>query len=224
MSKSLYFIALLALIFVGCNQSDFKEDQRSKGTVAILGTLDCSVQIELENGDLLLPQNWTDFKLVSGDEVEIDYRIIGENNRCGGSNCLLTNVSVIKNASLEAPDYIDLYVSNYDSLKNDPVTVSKAYIEDDKLIVELSYGGGCTEHSINLVRVHGWCATPPIPPPSFQIRHDANNDDCEAWISKTYQFDISRLQEGNESPVKISFSASGYGDDYFHTNLIYNYE
>jgi hypothetical protein len=124
----------------------------------------------------------------------------------------------------DVKEYVDLNFSNYDSLKNDPVTINAVKVEGDLLIVNLSYGGGCKEHIIDLARVHPWCGTPPLPPPSFQIRHDANNDACEAWITETLQFDISRLRESGESPVTFSFSAIGYGDDHFQEELSYEFE
>ncbi|WP_339736969.1 NigD-like C-terminal domain-containing protein [uncultured Sunxiuqinia sp.] len=121
-------------------------------------------------------------------------------------------------------DYVDLNVFNYDSLKNDPVTINTVKVKGDLLIVNLSYGGGCKEHIIDLAHVHPSCGTPPLPPPSFQIRHNANNDACEAWISETLQFDISRLRESGESPVTFLFSAAGYGDEHFQKELSYEFE
>jgi len=121
-------------------------------------------------------------------------------------------------------DYVDLNFSNYDSLKNDPVTINTVSLDGNLLIVSLSYSGGCEEHTIDLARLHPWCGTPPLPPPSFQIRHNANNDACEAWITETLQFDISPLRESGESPVTFFFSATGYGDKHFQKELSYEFE
>ncbi|KOH42535.1 hypothetical protein [Sunxiuqinia dokdonensis] len=121
-------------------------------------------------------------------------------------------------------DYVDLNFSNADSLMNDPVKINTVKVEGDLLIVNLSYGGGCKVHTIDLARVHPWCGTPPLPPPSFEIRHNANNDFCEAWFTETLQFDISRLRESGESPVTFTFSATGYGDEHFQKELSYEFE
>ena len=123
-----------------------------------------------------------------------------------------------------ASDYVDLYFYNYDSLENDPVKINDVFIDGDLLVINLSYSGGCKDHVINLIRDNPWCGTPPLPPPTFAIRHDANDDLCEAWITKTFKFDISKVQEGNESPLKIIFQANEYGNDFFFTELTYIYE
>ncbi|WP_159517889.1 hypothetical protein [Sunxiuqinia indica] len=124
----------------------------------------------------------------------------------------------------ETEEYVDLYFYNYDSLRNDPVSINDVVIEGDKLIISLSYSGGCAEHEFNLARIHPSCGTPPLPPPTFQLKHNANGDACEAWITDTLAFNISRLQASEESPVTISFSANEYYDEYFQTNLDYSYE
>jgi hypothetical protein len=121
-------------------------------------------------------------------------------------------------------NYVDLNVSNYDSLANDPVKINSVKIEGDYLVVNLSYGGGCKEHVIDLARMHPWCGTPPLPPPTFEIRHNANEDPCEAWFTETFKFDLSPLKEEGESPMKIAFNAKEYSDGHFHKELSYSYE
>ncbi|WP_321287508.1 NigD-like C-terminal domain-containing protein [uncultured Sunxiuqinia sp.] len=124
----------------------------------------------------------------------------------------------------ETEEYIDLYVNNFDSLENDPVTINEVLIEGDLLIVNLSYSGGCAEHEFNLARIHPSCGTPPLPPPTFELKHNANGDLCEAWLTDTLAFDISRLRNSEDSQMTISFSANEYNDEYFHFNLNYRYE
>ena len=57
-----------------------------------------------------------------------------------------------------------------------------------------------------------FCAwvTPPLPPPTFEIRHNANNDLCEAFFTKELRFDISKLiEEGETEFVLIAKSTDG---------------
>lgn len=127
-------------------------------------------------------------------------------------------------SSSSPTDYILLGMSNYDSLKNDPVKINNAYIEEDTLVVNLNYSGGCQDHIIDLARLMPWCGTPPLPPPTFEIRHNSNDDLCEAWITQTLKYNISPLKDELESPIEIIFQAQGYGDDHFHKQLTYSYE
>ncbi|HKJ43126.1 MAG TPA: NigD-like C-terminal domain-containing protein [Sunxiuqinia sp.] len=121
-------------------------------------------------------------------------------------------------------DYVILNASNYDSLQNDPVKINEVHIEKDTLIINLSYSGGCEDHIIDLARLMPWCGTPPLPPPTFEIRHNSKGDLCEAWITQTLKYDISPLQDELESPVQIIFQAREYNDDYFHKQITYSYE
>ena len=215
-----FWLILAIVLFVGCEDTTIDKHLTEVGTVFVSGgIMNCHTWIELDNGEKLLPQNWTDYQLVSGDRVSIQYEIIDKTTSCEGTDCLLFDVDL-----LSGKPYVDLNFSNYDSLKNDPVTINTVKVEGDLLIVNLSYGGGCKEHIVDLARLHPWCGTPPLPPPSLQIRHNANNDACEAWITETLQFDISRLRESGESPITLSFSAAGYGDDPFQKELSYEYQ
>lgn len=99
--------------------------------------------------------------------------------------------------------YVELNYSNYNSLKTDPLSLINAKIDGDCLILTLQYGGGCKEHQIDLALIQPECGTPPLPPPTFEIRHNANDDVCKALITKEYSFDISGIRE--EGKNKIDF-------------------
>ena len=66
------------------------------------------------------------------------------------------------------------------------------------LVLTLQYGGGCKEHQIDLALIQPECGTPPLPPPTFEIRHNANDDVCKALITKEYSFDISGIRENGK--------------------------
>lgn len=121
------------------------------------------------------------------------------------------------------PDYKELYYINSDSLKTDPVNVSDVKIEGDCLRLTLQYSGGCAEHEVDLVLMVPECATPPLPPPNFQISHDANGDMCEAWITKEYSFDISGLREEGKNKTDFVLTARNAEGEVRSTTYTYNY-
>ncbi len=72
---------------------------------------------------------------------------------------------------------------------SDPLIIRKAFIEEEKLHIQVTYSGGCEEHTFELL----WPEhTPQIYP--FQLRvyliHDAHGDLCEAAISETLTVDL----------------------------------
>lgn len=117
--------------------------------------------------------------------------------------------------------YVDLDSSNYDSLRTDPITIIEAKIEGDCLKLKLQYGGGCKEHQVDLALIHPWCGTPPLPPPTFEIRHDSNNDLCKALITKEYSFDISGIKE--QGKTKVDFILSVRNSSGTITDKTYTY-
>jgi len=119
--------------------------------------------------------------------------------------------------------YVDLNFSNYDSLRTDPITVVNAKIEGDCLKLTLRYGGGCKEHKVDLALIHPWCGTPPLPPPTFEIRHDANGDACKALVTSEYSFDISGIKEKGKNQIDFVLNAKNSSGDWQNYPYTYNY-
>lgn len=112
----------------------------------------------------------------------------------------------------DCSSYKEISFLNYDSLKSDPITLLSATIEGDCLKLTLQYGGGCEEHQVDLALILPVCGTPPLPPPTFEIRHDAKGDACKALITEEYSFDLSGIREDGKSETEfilISKDSSG---------------
>jgi hypothetical protein len=119
---------------------------------------------------------------------------------------------IILNQENDCAAYKQISYLNYDSLKSDPITFVNAVIEGDCLKLTLKYAGGCLEHQVNLALILPDCGTPPLPPPTFEIRHDAKGDACKALITKEYGFDLSGIREEGKSATEfilISKDSSG---------------
>ncbi|MFY9151327.1 MAG: NigD-like C-terminal domain-containing protein [Prolixibacteraceae bacterium] len=95
--------------------------------------------------------------------------------------------------------YIQLSFLDYNRMKEDPYQISEAKLSGDCLIITLKYSGGCKDHQVDLALILPECATPPLPVPTFEIRHNANDDLCEALITKEYSFDISGIKEAGKT-------------------------
>ena len=74
---------------------------------------------------------------------------------------------------------------------SDPFTINSVTIDDQKLkmFIEVSYAGGCKKHEFNLVWPDAIIA---IYPPQFSIilNHDANGDNCEAYLTELLEIDL----------------------------------
>jgi len=119
--------------------------------------------------------------------------------------------------------YVELNWSNYDSLKSDPITVLGIDIGDECMYLTLQYGGGCAEHKVDLALILPECGTPPLPPPTFEIRHDANGDGCKALITKDYSFDLTGIREEGKNSVDFVLNARNADGEMSSTTYTYNY-
>jgi hypothetical protein len=105
----------------------------------------------------------------------------------------------VETAQDNCTKFVKLSYFTYDSLKTDPLNVMSSKVEGDCLLLTLQYGGGCKEHQVDLALILPECGTPPLPPPTFEIRHNANGDACKALITKEYSFDISGIKENGKN-------------------------
>lgn len=204
--RILFIISFTVLIgILSCNKNE-DETLYSTGIVIASGGLyDCPYQIILDDDSHLYPVNnevLIPFK--SGQQISFSYKLVND------STCsIATSIEIIELESMDCLAYADLYFYNYDSLKNDPITLINANIENDCFILELSYSGCTTDHPIDLSRSHPSCGTPPLPPPTFFINHDSRDEKCKMLVTKSLSFDLTPLKdEGNDVEFNVYYSAT----------------
>ncbi len=110
--------------------------------------------------------------------------------------------------------YVDLYFYNYDSLPNDPIFVQDYKLEGSNLKVIVGYSGCSGNHPIELVLMHPSCGTPPIPPPTFSLRHDGIGQLCDRYVTDTVYFDLSNVIDSTKEETQIQFCYHISGADY----------
>jgi hypothetical protein len=119
--------------------------------------------------------------------------------------------------------YTDLNFSNFDSLKYDPITVININVVGDCLEIKVSYGGCTTDHPIELAYMHPWCGTPPLPPPTFEIKHDSRGELCKMLVTNNLSFDLTPLREDSTSEVAFSVYWNSGNDSIKSIDLLYSY-
>lgn len=191
MKRIIYLLLLVATIFTACNKEVEEITLMDSGTVVnYAGAGNCGFVIELDNGGKIQPLFFPDgFVFSEGQRVLVEYsemqNIVSTCDRGIASE-------IISIEELSCTPYIDLYFDNYDSLARDPIYLNDAFIDGNCLQIELSYSGGCKDHTIDLALMHPWIdGSSSIP--TFEIKHDANGDMCEALFTKQMRFDLSPL-------------------------------
>jgi hypothetical protein len=199
MKRILFIFVLIAFTITSCQNDDEIKLSETGMVVDYAGAGNCGFVIELENGSRIQPLYFPEgFTFSQGQRVQVEY-------------VELTNVvspcdrgipaEIVQIEELNCAPYVDLYFSNYDSLARDPVYLHEAFVDGDCLQIKLSYSGGCKEHTIDLARMHPWTASSSSVP-TFEIRHNANGDMCEAYFTKELRFDLTTLKmEGKKEFV-----------------------
>jgi len=103
-----------------------------------------------------------------------------------------------------------------DTTLSDPFEIQEATITGNKLLLKISYAGGCQEHSFQLIGANQISKSlPPIR--SIRLIHDGNQDACKAKIIKDIEIDISELCYKNETNSSIYLQLQGWKENLPYT-------
>lgn len=67
-------------------------------------------------------------------------------------------------------------------------------IEDDCLVLEVGYSGGCTDHEFTSCWDQSFAESNPVQA-WLWVDHEAFDDLCQAYIQTTVSFDLTELRE-----------------------------
>jgi len=210
MRKLVNLFFFIAFAFVGCQQDEEIILQDSGVVIDYAGAGNCGFVIELDMGNRIQPLYYPEgFSFTNGQRVLVEYVEL-PNVISGCDRGLACEIKYVEELNCAA--FVDLYFNNYDSLARDPVYIHEAFVDGDCLQIKLSYSGGCQEHTIDLARMHPWTASS-TNIPTFEIRHDANQDFCEAMLTQEFRFDLKSLKEEGVEEFVLTAKLTG-GDDY----------
>ncbi|NQU51074.1 MAG: NigD-like N-terminal domain-containing protein [Bacteroidetes bacterium] len=201
MKQIIIILFLFSIALVSCQQEEEITFYETGVVVDYAGAGNCSFIIELDNGSRIQPLYYPKgFTFTHGQRVLVEY--VELPNVIAG--CDRGTATEIKYAEeLSCAPFVDLYFENYDSLARDPIFLHEAFVDGDCLYIKLSYSGGCKEHIIDLARMHPWTASSSTVP-TFEIRHNANNDLCEAYFTKELRFNLTALKLEGKSELVLT--------------------
>ena len=79
------------------------------------------------------------------------------------------------------------------ALRDDDYVFNRATLTGHTLTVSVSYSGGCRTHALTLVIAESFVDSSPVRLPAV-LRHDANGDTCEAFLTESYAFDLALVR------------------------------
>lgn len=122
-----------------------------------------------------------------------------------------TNVTV--SPTIATSTLGDVQIST-DVPETDLFTLNSANLDDENnLIFEVAYGGGCETHDFDLY----WSGEITTNQLTLQLVHDAHDDLCEAYITETRSFELSPIFSlYNDAFTEIIIN---YGEQTYNLNI-----
>jgi hypothetical protein len=108
----------------------------------------------------------------------------------------------------------------WDRYSMDGFRLDSAYISGDNLMMQVSYSGGCEVHDFKLWKLPPNALDPP--PVELALSHDANNDQCEAWITRWLAYSLVPIRERGKNEVTFLLRGSPEMSAYFG-KFVYRY-
>ncbi len=101
----------------------------------------------------------------------------------------------LKNAVAKQPFPVVVIDESFDwVIKHDMLVINDLKIEGSIITASVSHSGGCKDHDIQLFAKSGILKSNP-PQLNLFFSHNANSDLCEAYITRTIKFNLSRVKD-----------------------------
>lgn len=196
-------------VFVSCHDdrdTDCNYGFKS-GTVVYTGAMEtdgCGWLI-LMDSVYYHPVNLGSGDQIDGLDVLVKYTDDPEEFRCGrgGTEYPSIRITEIKKSAEEVGILKD---DEWGKYSMDPFRLDSAYIEEDWLMIKVSYSGGCKSHDLHLWKLPPNALNPP--PVELALSHNANGDMCEAYLTRWLVFSLIPLREKGKREITFLLRGS----------------
>ena len=107
-----------------------------------------------------------------------------------GSGCG-TDVDVVRDPASSAGVRPTVITRDF-GVPNDEISIDSAHVIGDELVAVVSHGGGCSEHTYQLVIGSAWMESSPVQVRA-RLAHNANGDPCRALLRRELNIDLRPL-------------------------------
>ena len=104
------------------------------------------------------------------------------------------------------------------SSKTDPFTIVSAKIIGNKLLLDVTYSGGCGNHKFECFGSPAISKSIP-PQRAIKLIHDNGNDECESIVNQTIEIDIQPFAASQAGRSEIVLILEGYSGQLNYTNI-----
>jgi len=98
----------------------------------------------------------------------------------------------------------------------DPIKIDSVQIVGNKMLISVSYAGGCGNHNFKLIGSQQIAKSMPAIR-AVKLFHTIDNDNCKKMITRVLHFDISELAYKKENGSEIYLALDGYKEKLKYT-------
>lgn len=153
--------------------------------------------------------NGTIFEIVKKKQTmktSILFSLVAVLLSCGTKKSLTTETSTKQTENINPMITATIGEINVPS---DHVSISDIRVQENKLLIDVNYSGGCEEHIFQIVGSPMIAKSlPPIR--AVQLVHNANGDKCKMMVMKTLEVDIKALAYQQEPGSTIFLTLDGW--------------
>lgn len=84
----------------------------------------------------------------------------------------------------------------------DNYTINDVRIDNNKMVINVSYGGGCETHEWKLLTNGAMMKSMP-PQMNVTLWHNSNGDNCRGWITEDLEFNLSPINSGDKGTIVL---------------------
>lgn len=214
-------VAALALTFTSCNDDDgYSLDNYwiGMGTVKKISPDSQPFYIQLDNGDKvwIAATNLPYYNPKDGQRIIANYTILSDEHNDYDHAIKLNGVYQV----LTKP-VIELTTANADSIGNDPLVITDAWIASDHLNIEFEFLGNSKRHMVNLVQSELFPGTLDVA--KVQFRQNAYGDEEMYRMRGIVSFNIMSLQMYGRSSRNIELTYTNYDGQTKTITLVYDW-
>jgi hypothetical protein len=209
MMKSFVLLFVLLGFLESCNQDDglsYNHMIVSLATEEQVAANDVFL-LQLDNDTLLYPlvSDANSFVPVNGKRVMINYTLLSKNITPNSMYDYKIRLNTVTDVLVKA---ITPFSIALDSIGNDPIDITDCWVGSHYVNVTYSYYGTNSSHLVSLVMsTSGAIAADSTI--YLQLRHNAYHDLATNLYNGVVSFDISSLQQNNDSSVNLVVTAIG---------------
>ncbi len=219
--KAILFITGLILLSTGCQRVEYYVDHPGYPTlreaeIVYYGAPEvdgCGWLINVDD-QLYHPEALDESLKTDNLKVRIDYILTREIFRCGRGGVSYKTIRILKVEELNRKKEVGiLQDTRWNKLKMDPFRMDSVLVDGDTLRLKVSYSGGCREHTFNLWKLPPNALVPPTP--ELLLDHNANEDMCEAWLTRWLAFSLKPIRVNGKNEVTFLMRGSPEMSAYF---------